>query len=127
MTRHFFPHQSLVVSRLTIAYTRLVQTCQAKDWKFAHSLECPIFKKLRPRILPNNARAVLRMVLRYGRQKYNDQDLSIFFQLETHIREIREQNENQWSRISLSARAVKEYSGTAMKEEAIAAFGAKVG
>lgn len=32
----------------------------------------------------------------------------------------------QWERISLSAKAVKVYSGSEMKEEAIAAFGAKV-
>lgn len=102
------------------------KACQAKDWKFAHSLECPIFRKLRPRILPNNARAVLRMVLRYGRQKYDEQDLAIFFQLETHIQEIRERNEDQWNRISLSAKAIKEYSGTAMQEELISAVGAKL-
>lgn len=66
------------------------------------------------------------MVLRYGRQKYDEQDLAIFFQLETHIQEIRERNEDQWNRISLSAKAIKEYSGTAMQEELISAVGAKV-
>lgn len=66
------------------------------------------------------------MVLLSGRRKYSDQDLAIFHKLETHIRDIHEKNKDQWNRISLSAKAVKEYSGTDMKEKVISAFGAKV-
>ncbi|OJJ31158.1 hypothetical protein ASPWEDRAFT_176257 [Aspergillus wentii DTO 134E9] len=102
------------------------RTCQAKDWKFAHSLECPIYQKLKPRILPNNARAILRMVLRSGRRKYAAQELDLFVRLETHVREILDQNMKQWERIALSAKAVKAYSGTEMSEQALSAFGAKL-
>ncbi|PYH47591.1 S-adenosylmethionine-dependent methyltransferase [Aspergillus saccharolyticus JOP 1030-1] len=100
--------------------------CQAKDWKFAHSLECSIFQKLSPRILPINARAILRMVLRTGRQKYTSKDVDMFLQLETHIKDIREENPVQWERISMSSKAVKAYSETEMKEETISAYGAKL-
>ncbi|PYH89663.1 SET and MYND domain protein [Aspergillus ellipticus CBS 707.79] len=100
--------------------------CQAKDWKFAHSLECGIYQQLKPRILPINARAVLRMILRSGRRKYAAEDLEMFLDLETHIKEIREESETQWQRISLCAKAVKTYSGTEMQEEFISAFGAKL-
>ncbi|RAL11665.1 S-adenosylmethionine-dependent methyltransferase [Aspergillus homomorphus CBS 101889] len=102
------------------------KTCQAKDWKFAHSLECSIFQKLSPRVLPINARAILRMVLRSGRQKYTPEDLEMFLQLETHIKDIREENPAQWERISISSMAIKAYSGTEMKEETISAYGAKL-
>ncbi|KKK12381.1 hypothetical protein P175DRAFT_0467687 [Aspergillus ochraceoroseus IBT 24754] len=102
------------------------RTCQAKDWKSGHSLECSIFQKLTPRVLPNNARAVLRMVLRSGRKKYTSQESDLFVQLETHIREIRDENPAQWERIALSSKAVKAYSGTDMEEETISAFGAKL-
>ncbi|RAH47039.1 S-adenosylmethionine-dependent methyltransferase [Aspergillus brunneoviolaceus CBS 621.78] len=102
------------------------RTCQAKDWKFAHSLECAIFQKLRPRILPINARAVLRMALRSERQKYPPQEVELFRQLETHIKDIREENPAQWQRISISSKAVKAYSGVEMKEEVISAYGAKL-
>ncbi|OOF96521.1 hypothetical protein ASPCADRAFT_129601 [Aspergillus carbonarius ITEM 5010] len=101
-------------------------TCQAKDWKFAHALECSIFQQLKPRVLPINARAVLRMVLRSGRRKYANEELDQFLQLETHIKDIRDQNAPQWERISLSSKAVKTYSGTDMSEEVISAFGAKL-
>ncbi|KAL2004381.1 hypothetical protein VTN02DRAFT_2027 [Thermoascus thermophilus] len=102
------------------------KACQAKDWKFAHSLECSIFANLRPRILPNSVRAVLRIVLRHDRQKYDSREFDMFLKLETHAREIRDQNSEQWERILLSAKAVKEYSGTDLKEETIATFFAKL-
>lgn len=66
------------------------------------------------------------MLLRSTKKKYSSQEVDLFVQLETHIREIRERNMAQWERISLSAKAVKMYSGIDMKEEAILAFGAKV-
>jgi SET and MYND domain-containing protein len=66
------------------------------------------------------------MVLRCGRRKYTNQELDLFSQLRTHIKEIRDQSPAQWERISLSSKAVKAYSGTDMKEETISAFSAKV-
>ncbi|KAJ5811255.1 Zinc finger MYND-type [Penicillium robsamsonii] len=50
------------------------RACQSKDWKFAHSLECPIFKNVKPMVLPNNARALLRIVLRTARNKYDSEE-----------------------------------------------------
>ncbi|KAJ5711421.1 hypothetical protein N7488_005577 [Penicillium malachiteum] len=101
------------------------RTCQAKDWKFAHSMECKIFQKLKPQILPNNARAILRMVLRTGKGKYTPQELGVFSNLETHITEI-QQNQTQMDRVSLTAQAVKGYSETDMTEEAICAYAARL-
>ncbi|GKZ34699.1 hypothetical protein AbraIFM66950_005051 [Aspergillus brasiliensis] len=104
----------------------LGDTCQAKDWKLGHSLECSIYQQLKPRVLPINARAVLRMVLRSERQKYASEELDQFLQLETHIKDIRDQSASQWERISLSSKAIKAYSGTEMSEEVISAMGAKL-
>lgn len=102
------------------------QTCQSKDWKLAHSLECPTFKKLNPRVLPNNARAVLRIVQRVQRGRYTPAELGRFAQLETHEAAIRAENPRQWERISLSAKAVSAYSGGEMDEGEICEAGAKV-
>ncbi|KAL5365117.1 SET domain-containing protein [Aspergillus floccosus] len=102
------------------------KTCQSKDWKFAHSLECTIFSKLKPRVLPVNARAVLRIVQRRARRKYSSQELDLFLQLETHEKEIRHENAPQWERIALSSKAVKAYSQTDTPEDLISAFGAKL-
>ncbi|KAI2823637.1 hypothetical protein CBS115989_1226 [Aspergillus niger] len=102
------------------------KTCQAKNWKLGHSLECSIYQNLKPRVLPINARAVLRMVLRSERQKYSSEELDQFLQLGTHIKDIRDQSASQWERISLSSKAIKAYSGTDMSEEVISAMGAKL-
>jgi SET and MYND domain-containing protein len=105
--------------------TVLDQACQSKDWKFAHSLECPIFKNLKPMILPNNARALLRMVLRTSKNKYSAEETKVFDDLETHINEIQE-SQGQLDRITLTARAVKNYSGTDVDEATVSTYAAKV-
>ncbi|KAH8432153.1 S-adenosylmethionine-dependent methyltransferase [Aspergillus melleus] len=102
------------------------RTCQSKDWKAAHSLECSIYQKLKPRVLPINARAILRIVLRSQRRKCTPQEMDLFLQLETHVQDIQRENPAQLERIGLSAKAVKVYSGTDVKEETISAFGAKL-
>ncbi|XRM48583.1 hypothetical protein ABZX51_011497 [Aspergillus tubingensis] len=66
------------------------------------------------------------MVLRSERQKYSDEELDQFLQLETHIKDIRDKSASQWERISLSSKAIKAYSGTDMSEEVISAMGAKL-
>ncbi|KAJ5347130.1 zinc finger protein [Penicillium brevicompactum] len=101
------------------------RTCQSKDWKFAHSLECPIFKNLKPMVLPNNARALLRMVLRSARNKYDAEEFKVFEGLETHINEISE-SQGQLDRITLTARAVKNYSGTDIDEGTVSSYAAKL-
>ncbi|KAL4794786.1 SET and MYND domain protein [Aspergillus venezuelensis] len=104
------------------------KTCQAKDWKFAHSRECAIYKNLQPKVLPINARALLRVVVRCGMKKnsYTAEELDLFRSLETHIREMREGDKAQFERIALTSKAVKAYSGTDFEEEVLSAFGAKL-
>jgi SET and MYND domain-containing protein len=99
--------------------------CQSKDWKFAHSLECPIFKNVKPMVLPNNARALLRIVLRTVRNKYDSEESKVFDGLETHINEISE-SQGQLDRINLTAKAVKNYSGTDVDEGTVSTYAAKV-
>lgn len=69
---------------------------------------------------------MLRIILRKDRQKYTREELDLFFQLETHLDEIREQHASQWERIELSAKAVKLYSMSDMQEDAVIALGAQV-
>jgi SET and MYND domain-containing protein len=88
-------------------------------------MECPIYQKLQPMVLPNNARALLRMVLRTGRGKYSIQELEIFNNLETHMGQIQE-IQAQLDRVNLTAKAVKEYSQSDMTHDDIAAYAARV-
>ncbi|KAL4998059.1 hypothetical protein BDV10DRAFT_78876 [Aspergillus recurvatus] len=102
--------------------------CQAKDWKLAHSRECAIFTNLKPKVLPINARALLRMVLRTEAEKnaYRQEELGLFQSLETHIDDILEKNAPQAERLALTSRAVKQYSKTDMEDEKIVAYHAKL-
>ncbi|KAJ5666982.1 hypothetical protein N7462_011391 [Penicillium macrosclerotiorum] len=101
------------------------RACQSKDWKFAHSQECSIFQKLKPQVLPNNARAILRMVLRTKKGKYTAQELDIFSNLDAHLEEIQE-IQAHLDRIYLSSKAVKNYSETDLSEETVMTYAAKL-
>lgn len=76
-------------------------------------------------VLPNNARALLRVVLRSARNKYDSEELKIFESLESHINEISE-IQGQLDRITLTARAVKNYSSTDIEEGSVLSYAAKV-
>lgn len=76
-------------------------------------------------VLPNNARALLRIVLRSARNKYDSEEFKVFDDLETHINEISE-SQGQLDRITLTARAVKNYSGTDIDEGTVSSYAAKV-
>lgn len=76
-------------------------------------------------VLPNNARALLRMVLRTDRNKYSSEELAVFSELETHIHDI-EKVQAQLDRITLTAKAVSNYSKSEMSAEAMTGYAAKV-
>ncbi|KAJ5542318.1 hypothetical protein N7535_004738 [Penicillium sp. DV-2018c] len=98
------------------------RACQSKDWKAGHSFECPIFKRLQPRVLPINARAILRIVARIARNKYDSEELKMFEGLQSHMKEFAATG--QLDRMTLTAAAVKTYSGTAVDEAKIANYAA---
>ncbi|KAI2787533.1 hypothetical protein POX_f07902 [Penicillium oxalicum] len=101
------------------------RTCQLKDWKFAHSLECKIFQNLKPQILPNNGRALLRIILRAWKNKCTTQEMDLFTNLETHIQEISE-SQAQLDRMNLLSKAVKSYSETNISQEVIMGYAARL-
>lgn len=97
----------------------MFKACQRKDWKLGHSLECPIYANLWPRILPVNVRAALRILLRFVSGKTSPEELELWKNLKSHIVAIRERNGEQWHRTVLSAKAVLEYSKEAREQSAV--------
>jgi SET and MYND domain-containing protein len=65
------------------------------------------------------------MVLRTSKNKYSAEETKVFDDLETHINEIQE-SQGQLDRITLTARAVKNYSGTDVDEATVSTYAAKV-
>ncbi|KAK2868076.1 hypothetical protein FQN49_003181 [Arthroderma sp. PD_2] len=101
--------------------------CQAENWSAIHKYECAIYKKLHPRILPVNSRAVLRIIkLRNSKKLDALQDMEMFDKLRSHVKEISESNKEQYERIMLCAKAEKEYSETDLDLETIAEYFAKL-
>ena len=88
-------------------------------------MECSVFQKLKPQVLPNNARALLRMVLRTWKGKYTTQELGVFTNLETHIQDIQE-SQAHLDRLNLTSKAVKSYSETSISQEVLMAYAARV-
>ncbi|EFE38244.1 SET and MYND domain protein, putative [Trichophyton verrucosum HKI 0517] len=101
--------------------------CQSANWKLIHKHECAIYKKLYPKILPVNSRAVLRIVkLRSSNEDHVKSDLNMFLTLRSHLDEITSSNQEQYERIMLCAKAEKEYSGSELDVETIAEYLARI-
>ncbi|KAJ5571044.1 Zinc finger MYND-type [Penicillium sp. DV-2018c] len=73
------------------------------------------------KVLPNNIRALLRIVLRVE-HKYDAKELKIFEDLQTHVPEL--EASGHLNRIKQTARAVKNYSGTKLDEGTIVNYAA---
>ncbi|EFR02054.1 SET and MYND domain-containing protein 2 [Nannizzia gypsea CBS 118893] len=101
--------------------------CQAENWALIHKHECAIYKKLYPKILPVNSRAVLRIVkLRNSKDADVQSDMTMFLGLRSHLKEIASSNQEQYERIMLCAKAEKEYSGSGLDLETIAEYLARI-
>ena len=81
---------------------------------------------MKPSVLPNIARAVLRVVLRCTRGKYSADEMELFEKSATHIEEIRRSDEKLFERILLVTKAVKEYADCEEISEEVAAFAGRV-
>lgn len=89
-----------------------LKDCQSQAWKLYHKHECPIFKALYPRVLPNNVRAVVRFLLQ---KKYHGLYPTMWEHvqdLEDHIDELRNAGGSRWENLIIMAQGAKEYSRT---------------
>jgi hypothetical protein len=90
--------------------------CQKSSWTDAHKHECKIFKKLYPRVLPSNVRAIMRLLLGDDAEGSN---LKGILQMQDHLKHFQERGGQQWQDLCLSAKAAKAYSGTKIDEATV--------
>ncbi|EEP76645.1 predicted protein [Uncinocarpus reesii 1704] len=89
------------------------EACQVSNWAAVHKHECKIFKKLHPNILPTNSRVVLRIIIfKTYRQDDPGGNMQRFDALESHQIQTLKSKPEYFQKLALSARAVREYSGT---------------
>ena len=99
--------------------------CQKHAWQKHHSLECKIFAKLQPKVLPNNVRALLRLLLQWKAGRITEQQWDELKELEGHwentihrgldadsneIVQPRHGREGRYSDVQLMAYAIKAYA-----------------
>ena len=85
---------------------------QKASWNECHKLECKIFAKLQPRILPHNVRAIMRAILLLQKRTIKRADWVKFEQLQSNVATFQAAGGEIYENLCLMARAVQEYSET---------------
>ena len=104
-----------------------LQACQAEAWKNHHKLECKVYKRLRPNILPTFARAMLRVLLIRDKGIVAEETWQAFRKLQTHEAEFRTGGGDRWEEVCLASKAIRNWSGADVREDAVRELCCKVG
>lgn len=88
------------------------ERCQKQAWKKNHKHECKIFKKLRPKVLPEQVRAILTFLLQHDNGLLADGVWSDITNAMSHMDDLRAAGGDTWMSLMLMAKATHEYSQT---------------
>ena len=88
------------------------ERCQKQAWKRYHKHECKIFAKLRPKVLPEQVRAVLAFLLQHDNALLADGHWSEVMNALSHADDLRAAGGDTWMSLMLIAKAAHEYSQT---------------
>ncbi|EEH10126.1 MYND finger family protein [Histoplasma capsulatum G186AR] len=103
--------------------------CQIESWAASHKKECKIYKQCQPRILPMNARAILRIISqpdnKVSKEIY-DTHHAVFRTLGHHFSKMDERGGEQAHRITVSAEALKAISNTEVELSTLVVYFAKL-
>ena len=92
-----------------------VQQCQSAAWKHSHKLECKLYSKLYPAVLPNTARMVMHLLLRRKKLNLAQSEWTSFYRLRHHIEDFKRlgaSGNETYQNIQLMSRAAQEYGET---------------
>ena len=89
--------------------------CQKASW-VVHKYECKLFTDLSPKILPNNVRAIVRLLKQYDAGQITNEEWEQLRNLEHHIEDVKKLGGERWETLLLIAKGAKEYSGTNLDE-----------
>lgn len=88
------------------------ERCQKQAWKKYHKHECKIFEKLRPKILPEQVRAVMTFLLQFDNGLLDNGVWESVMNAMSHIDNLRQAGGDAWMSLMLMAKAAREYSQT---------------
>lgn len=88
----------------------------SRAWDEYHRLECKLFGALRPRILPADVRAIIRLLKQHKPGLLPDTEFDELMALESHLDDFRQSGSETYPEIVLMMKATKSYSGTIQKK-----------
>jgi hypothetical protein len=91
---------------------RPYQKCQARAWKDYHKLECKLYARLQPRILPSLPRAIIRLLKQQKAGLVSHADWTGLLDLQSHYDDFIRAGGEVWENLSIMSQGIKGYCGT---------------
>ncbi|OQV01232.1 SET domain-containing protein [Cladophialophora immunda] len=95
------------------------QKCQTRAWLEYHRLECKLYGRLHPRILPSTARAIIRLLKQHKAQLLSQSEWDQLLTLESHQEDLIKAGGQRWQDIFIMMKGIKSYCGTNHSEETV--------
>ncbi|KAK5418117.1 hypothetical protein LTR06_001866 [Exophiala xenobiotica] len=92
--------------------------CQKQAWSY-HRLECKLYARLYPRILPSNVRAMVRLLKQQKAGQIPPEEWMHLLSLTSHADDISRAGGERWENLSLMTQGIQAYSGSDQSPELI--------
>ncbi|EXJ64476.1 hypothetical protein A1O7_00812 [Cladophialophora yegresii CBS 114405] len=93
--------------------------CQSRAWAEYHRLECKLFGRLHPRILPTTVRAIVRVLKQHKAGLLPESEWEQLLSLESHYGDLISAGGSRWQDIFIMMKGIKAYCGTDHSQETI--------
>lgn len=90
----------------------VVQKCQSQAWSQYHRLECKLYSKLHPRVLPATVRAVIRLLRQHKAELLPEGEWEQLLALESHQDDLAKSESRRWQDLLIMMQGIKGYSET---------------
>ncbi|KAL2425377.1 hypothetical protein ABEF91_007392 [Exophiala dermatitidis] len=88
------------------------QKCQTEAWSQYHRLECKLFSRLYPRVLPSTVRAVIRLLKQHKAGILPPGEWEQLLALQSHQQDLANAGGQRWQDLLIMSQGIKGYSGT---------------
>ncbi|KIW90463.1 uncharacterized protein Z519_09109 [Cladophialophora bantiana CBS 173.52] len=95
------------------------QKCQTRAWSEYHRLECKLYGRLHPRILPSTVRAIVRLLKQHKAHLLPHSEWDQLLALESHQEDLLNAGGKRCQEIFIMMKGIKSYCGTDHSEETI--------
>ncbi|OCT53956.1 hypothetical protein CLCR_09901 [Cladophialophora carrionii] len=95
------------------------RNCQSRAWAEYHRLECKLFGRLHPRILPSTVRAIVRVLKQHKAGLLPESEWEQLLALESHYDDLINAGGPRWQDIFIMMKGIKSYCGTDHSQETI--------